>query len=256
MKAFRSFLTWPAVTVALVAAAVAWVPHWVREDSCRGSQVPATRTCTCAGMVDAHAAKKRQRDASGSETPALSTWGLEVAEGEGHKALIQRRSKLTVDEWLTDFYALGRPVIITDATDGWPIFSTLTDTWMLEKFDKPEISKKLELGRIPDSEKGGLKRDDGSSGESMTVGRHYSDARRHREQRLEGLRNERRHNSKDKENQVKQEKQSHGSSQLRWSDEFDFEGTCSCKVFPSLSKIKKPRTGHARMQHMSRRVYH
>ena len=104
-----------------------WVAHWLYEDSCHGASQPPTRSCSCDGMVRAHA------DNSGEAVS--DAWRAEVTLGEGHPAQIQRRANLAVDEWINDFYALGRPVIVTDATNGWKIFDTVSDAWILENFN-------------------------------------------------------------------------------------------------------------------------
>ena len=83
------------------------------------SQEKSTCECSCTDLLS-----KRPSTSS----PAL--WDAEVAPGEGVPATIQRRSSLSPAEWLNDFYRYGRPVIVTDATAGWPLFDVYSDDWV------------------------------------------------------------------------------------------------------------------------------
>ena len=66
-------------------------------------------------------------------------WGVEVLEGEGCPANIQRISKTTVREWLTKYYAFGRPVIVTDASSAFDeLNNLLSDDWLRQTFGRGE----------------------------------------------------------------------------------------------------------------------
>jgi hypothetical protein len=106
-----------------------------------------------------------------------AAWGTEVAPGKGLTATIQRRSNLSVDEWLNDFYSVGRPVIVTDATEGWPIFEVLSDEWVLRHFN---VSNYQDGQRMTIDRDTGLAKRTGGGGTSgndhYTVALHYAEA--------------------------------------------------------------------------------
>ncbi len=73
---------------------------------------------------------------------------LALAEQVENNSMVERRSSLSREDFHAQYYALNRPVVITDLMDGWPAYKYWSPEYFMREFG--EMTVEIQAGRKTD----------------------------------------------------------------------------------------------------------